>query len=496
MIRKGEKMIYEGEISGVVVKDSERYLLLDIDKLSDCPNVYDERCICMPRIGEDEYNKLSDEYIKRALDLKKKVMQRKPFVTGRIKTLGPEFDFCAEKSLFDFIANGEFLKKFANFYRQRKGSPCLNHVTEEDVRKIEGIASKDPEKIEETIEMLGRLRAELSDTREWHEIIRENDIDIALIFPYYNEPTIVSNIRDIWDLIEEDIIEEVIVADGWSTDPSAEVIQHRLDAPLTFVKNPGTGKGEALEGAIKYAAYRNIDLVICLDSDIIPPLHTIKGIPPLPIDITCNFFARRFVDKFIKILKEHGRETALKTFYKASYMRVPKSGIRLVPLRFGGTTEFVRYLYRFVGFKTMTECVYPLSGEYAFNPRFLLEELSVSREFHDLYREKYHGATLPSGFTIENFWNTLMEVKGISVAFCNVFIHHHIPRGEKVKDELAYAKQRATVFRGGFGAMLQTMPREGLERYINEFDFDLFRFPRPELRIEMEDKEVRSLDFV
>jgi|GEM_PF-1903741 len=489
-------MIYEGEISGLVIKDNERHLLLDIDKPVDCPNVYDERYICMPKIGEEDYNKLSDGYARRALDLKKEVMQRKPSVTGRIKTLGPGFDFHAEKSLFDFIANKEFLEKFKNFYEQIEGSPCLNHVTEEEVRKIEGIASKDPEKIEETIEMLGRLRAELSDTRDWHEIIRGEGIDIALIFPYYNEPTIVSNIRDIWDLIEEDIVDEVIVADGWSTNPSAEVIQHRLDAPLTFVKNPGTGKGEALEGAIKYAAYKKIDLVICLDSDILPPLHTIKGVPPLPIDITCNFFARTFIDKFVKILKEHGREKALETFYKASYMRVPKSGIHLAPLRFGGTTKFVRYLYKLVGFKTMTECVYPLAGEYAFNPKFLLEKLSISREFHDLYREKYHGATLPSGFTIENFWNTLMETKGVPLAFCNVFIHHHIPRGKKVKDELAYAKQRANVFRGGFGAMLQAMPREGLERYINEFDFDLFRFPRPELRIELEDKEVKSLDLV
>ncbi len=489
-------MIYEGEISGVVIKDSNRCLLLDIDKPVDCPNVYDERYICMLKIGDEEYKKLSDGYMKRALDLKKKIILRKPPVTGKIKTLGPKFDFHAEKNLFDFIANREFLEKFKNFYKQKEGAPCLNHVTEEEVRKIEGIASKDPERIEETIDMLGRLRAELSDTKDWHEVLGENDIDIALIFPYYNEPTIVSNIRDIWDLIEEDIVKEVIIADGWSTNPSVEVIQQRLDAPLTFVKNPGTGKGEALEGAIKYAAYKKMDLVICLDSDIIPPLHTIKGIPPLPIDITCNFFARTFIDKFVKILKEHGREKALKTFYKASYMRVPKSGLHLTPLRFGGTTKFVRYLYQFVGFKTMTKCVYPLSGEYAFNPRFLLEELSVNREFHDLYREKYHGATIPSGFTIENFWNTLMETKGIPVAFCNAFIHHHIPRGEKVKDELAYAKQRANVFRGGFGAMLQSMPPDGLERYIKEFDFDLFRFPRPELRVEFEDTKVKSLEFI
>jgi hypothetical protein len=489
-------MIYEGEISGVVIKGKKRHLLLDVDKPVNCSEVYDGRCIRMLEIGDKEYKKLSDEYAKRAIHLKKVALERKPAVTRKIKTLGPWFDFHAEKNLFDFIANREFLRKFKKFYMEREGSPCLNHVAEQEVRRIEGIASKDPDKVEETIDMLGRLRAELSDTREWHEIMRENNIKIALIFPYYNEPTIISNIRDIWDLIEEDLVKEVILADGWSTNPSAEVVQHRLDAPLTFVKNPGTGKGEALEGAIKYAAYQGMDLVICLDSDILPPLHTIKGIPPLPIDITCNFFARSFIDKFVKILREHGKEKALKTFYKASYMRVPKSGIRLTPLRFGGTTRFVRHLYKFVGFRTMTECVYPLSGEYAFNPGFLLERLSISREFHDLYRERYHGATLPSGFTIENFWNTLMEVKGIPVAFCNTFIHHHIPRGKKVKDELVYAKQRANVFRGGFGAMLQSMPKEGLEKYIKKFDFELFRFPRPELRIKLEDKKVKSMKFI
>ncbi|MEA3254455.1 MAG: glycosyltransferase, partial [Candidatus Altiarchaeota archaeon] len=382
-------MIYEGEISGIVEKDGDRWLLLDTE--GECPEGYSDRCLSLKELGDVEYNRLKEEYAKRAFDLKSKAMEGKFFQAKHIKILDEPFELYAEKEFFKFVSSKDFIKRFAKYYKTREGAPCLNHVTVKDVRKIEKITSKNKEVVEDTIDMLGELRAELSKTKEWRKILKENEINVALIFPYYNEPTIVSNIRDIWDLVEEDIVEEIIIADGWSTNPSAEVIQHRLDAGLTFVKNPGTGKGEALEGAIKYAVQRDIELVICLDSDIIPPLHTIKNIPPLPIDITCNFFARTFIDKFIKILEEHGRETALKTFYKVSYMRVPKSDVKLTPLRFGGTTKFVRYLYNAVGFKTMSECVYPLAGEYAFNPKFLLEELAISKEFHELYGKKCFG---------------------------------------------------------------------------------------------------------
>ena len=489
-------MIYEGEISGIVEKEEKKWLLLDTEKTGKCSKGYSDRCLSLVELGDLEYGRLKEGYIRRALELKSKAMEDKFYQTKNVEILDGPFELYAEKEFFIFVSSRDFIDKFADFYKKGKGAPCLNHVTVEDVRKIEGITSKNHKVVEDTIDMLGRIRAKLSRTMEWRKILKENEIDVALIFPYYNEPTIVPNIRDVWDLVEEGIVREIIVADGWSTDPSVEVIQHRLDAPLTFVKNPGTGKGEALEAAIKYAVYKDIDLVICLDSDIIPPLHTIKDIPPLPIDITCNFFARTFINKFIKILEEHGKEKALETFYKVSYMRVPKSDVKLTPLRFGGTTKFVRYLYQTIGFKTMTECVYPLSGEYGFNPKFLLEELTISKGFHELYGKPFFGHTLPSGFTIENFWNTMIEIKGVPTAFCNGFVHHHIPRGEKVKDTMAYAKQRATVFRGGFGAMLQSMPKEGLEEYIEAFDFDLFRLPRPKMRIELDDNKVDSLEFI
>lgn len=489
-------MIYEGEISGIVEKDGKRWILLDTENTGKCSGNYSDRCLSLMELRDQGYNLLKEEYIRRAFQAKSRVMEGKFYQAKSIGILDEPFELYAEKEFFTFVSSRDFIERFADFYKKEGGASCLNHVTVEEVRRIEGITSKNQRVVDDTINMLGGLRAKLSRTRKWRRILEENEITIALIFPYYNEPTIVPNIRDVWDLVEGEIVQEIIVADGWSTDPSAEVIQHRLNAPLTFVKNPGTGKGEALEAAIKYSIYQDIDLVICLDSDIIPPLHTIKGIPPLPIDITCNFFARTFIDKFIKILEEHGKEKAMRTFYKVSYMRVPKSDVKLTPLRFGGTTKFVRFLYEAIGFKTMTGCVYPLSGEYAFNPKFLLEELAISKEFHRLYGKKCYGHTLPSGFTIENFWNTLMEVKEIPVAFCNAFVHHHIPRGAKVKDRLAYAKQRATVFRGGFGAMLQSMPKEGLREYIKAFDFDLFRIPRPKMKIEIDEGKVLSLEFI
>lgn len=487
-------MIYEGELPGIVEKNNKRWLLLDTE--GKCSRGYSDRCLSLLKLRDQEYNQLKEGYMPRALKLRSKILEGKFCQVKNVKILDEPFELYAEKNFSTFIDSRNFIDQFAKFYKKRGGAPCLNHATVEDARRIEQLVSEDKKKVEETIDMLGELRAELSKTREWRKILKKNKINIALIFPYYNEPTIVSNIRDVWDLMEEGIVKEIIIADGWSTNPSVEVIQHRLDAQLTCVKNPGTGKGEALEAAIKYAAYQNIDLVICLDSDIIPPLHTIKNIPPLPIDITCNFFARTFIDKFIKILKEHGREKALETFYKVSYMRVPKSDVKLTPLRFGGTTTFVRYLYKAVGFKTMSECVYPLAGEYAFNPKLLLEKLAISKDFHELYGKKCYGHTLPSGFTIENFWNTLIEAKGIPTAFCNTFVHHHVPRGEKVKDELAYAKQRATVFRGGFGAMLQSMPKKGLEKYIEAFDFDLFRLPRPKVKVEFKNHTVSNIEFI
>ncbi len=344
--------------------------------------------------------------------------------------------------------------------------------------------------------MLGEIRSELSEVKKWKWILKKSNVRIALIFPFYNEPSVIENVRDVWDLIEEGIVEEIIIADGWSDNPSADVIKRRLDAPLTVVKNPGTGKGEALESAVKYAFHRKFDLVVCLDSDIIPPLHRVNDIPPLPLDITCNFFARNFISMFVRMLKKHGKTKALRTYYKASYMRIQKRGDILIPLRFGGTTIYVKKLYKMLKFKSIDEFLYPLSGEYAFNPEFLLKELSVSRDLFELFGRKYHGSGLPSGFTIENFWNILMEIKGLNVAFCNMFIHHHTPRKEKVKDPLAYAKQRGTVTMGAFGAILQSLPREEAKKYVRHFDFDLFRLPRPKLRLEIDGKGVKNIKFM
>jgi hypothetical protein len=292
------------------------------------------------------------------------------------------------------------------------------------------------------------------------------------------------------------VVEEIIIADGWSDNPSTDKVKKRLDAPLTVVKNPGTGKGEALEAAIKYAFHRKFDFVVCLDSDIKPPLHKITDIPSLPLDITCNFFARDFILMFVRMLEKHGKEKALKTYYKASYMRIQKRGNVLVPLRFGGSTIYVKKLYKRLKFKSPNEFLYPLSGEYAFNPEFLLKELSISKDFFELVGKRYHGSGLPSGFTIENFWNVLMEIKGLNVAFCNMFIHHHTPRQQKSKDPMAYVKQRGTVFRGAFGAILQSLPREEAKKYIRYFDFDLFRFPRPKLRLEIDGKLVKDIKFM
>lgn len=484
-------MKYRGEMSGIVIKDGRKYLLLDSkDKIGESKK-YNNGYLCKIGLSDEQFKKLKKNYIKRAIDLKREATSSQKAVVKNEKILEKEFEIMAEKNLFKFF--DDFLNKFSNFYSGRDGAECLNWVYEKDVRKIEGLVSKNPKEVEKTIEMLGEIRNQLSKTGKWKKVLGGKKAKIAVVFPYYNEPTIVSNIRDIWELLEEQIIDEVIIADGWSTDPSAEVVKKRLNAPLTFIKNPGTGKGEALESAVKYAAAEGFDFVICLDSDIIPPLHIIKGLPPLPIDITCDFFARTFINKIVKLIKEHGKEKAKETFYKSSYMRIPKSGIDLMPLRFGGTTKFIKLLYKKLNLKVMKDCVYPLSGEYAFNPKFFLENLTIDKKMFKFYRKNYPGATLPSGFTIENFWNILIETRGLKVAFCNTFIHHHTTRGEKGKDKFAYAKQRATVFRGGFGAMLQSMPEEISKKYFKYFDFDLFRIPRPEIEAKIERGKVSAI---
>ncbi|MEE9323257.1 MAG: glycosyltransferase [Candidatus Aenigmarchaeota archaeon] len=488
-------MNYEGEIGGVVEKDNEKFLLIDSEKPMGDSKKYSNRHVCLVKINEKIYKKLEKLYAKKAFEERKKTESEEKFSTRTQKILDSRFEIRADKDFFFFLSSG-FLNGLKNFSMSKKGARCLSEVGEKDIRRIEGLESKDPGEVEKTIEMLAEIRADLSEVKKWKRILKKNNIRIALVFPFYNEPSVIENIRDVWDLIEEEIIEEIIIADGWSGNPSTDLIKRRLDAPLTVVKNPGTGKGEALESAIKYALHQDFDLVVCLDSDIKPPLHKINDIPPLPLDITCNFFARKFIFRFLRVLEKHGKRKALGTYYKASYMRIQKKGNVLTPLRFGGTTIYVKKLYKMLKFRSMDEFLYPLSGEYAFNPEFLLKELSVSRNFFELFGRKYHGPGLPTGFTIENFWNVLMEIKGLNVAFCNMFIHHHTPRKEKSKDPLAYAKQRGTVFRGAFGAILQSLPEEEAKKYVKYFDFDLFRLPRPKLRVEIDGKSVKNIKFM
>lgn len=488
-------MIHEGEIGGVVDKDNEKFLLIDSEKPVGDSKKYNNRYVCLVKINEKIYKKLEKSYMKKAIEEKKKAESEEKFSTRIQKIFNSKFDIRADEGFFFFLSP-VFLKRLKNFYMFKKGAKSLNVVEEKDVRSIEGLESKDPRKVEKTIEMLGQIRADLSETKKWNRILKKSNVRIALVFPFYNEPSVIENIRDVWDLIEEGIVQELIIADGWSNNPSTDIIKRRLDASLTVVKNPGTGKGEALEAAIKYAFHRGFDFVVCLDSDIKPPLHKINDIPPLPLDITCNFFARNFIFMFVRMLEKYGKRKALKTYYKASYMRIQKKGNVLTPLRFGGSTTYVKKLYKKLRFKSPDEFLYPLSGEYAFNPEFLLKELSVSKDFFELFGRKYHGSGLPSGFTIENFWNLLMEVKELNVAFCNMFIHHHIPRKEKSKDPLAYAKQRGTVFRGAFGAILQSLPKEEAKKYARYFDFDLFRYSRPTLRLEIDGKGVKNIKFM
>ncbi len=488
-------MNYEGEIGGVVERNNERFLLIDSEKPVGDSEKYNNRHVCLVKINGKIYKKLEKSYMKKAFEEKKKAESEEKFITRTLRVLDSRFELRADEGFFFFLSP-VFLKRLKNFSVFRKGAKSLNVVEEKDVRRIEGLESKDPMRVEKTIEMLGQIRADLSETKKWNKILRKSNVRIAVVFPFYNEPSVIENIRDVWDLIEEGIVEEIIIADGWSDNPSTDIVKKRLDAPLTVVKNPGTGKGEALEAAIKYAFHRGFDLIVCLDSDIKPPLHKINDIPPLPLDITCNFFARNFIYMFVRMLEKHGKRKALKTYYKASYMRIQKKGNVLTPLRFGGSTTYVKKLYKKLGFKSPDEFLYPLSGEYAFNPEFLLRELSVSGGFFELFGRKYHGSGLPSGFTIENFWNVLMEIKGLNVAFCNMFIHHHTPRQQKSKDPLAYAKQRGTVFRGAFGAILQSLPVEETEKYARYFDFDLFRYSRPELRVEIEANGVKNISFM
>jgi hypothetical protein len=488
-------MNYEGEMGGVVEKNNEKFLLIDSEKPMGDSKKYNNRHVCLVKINEKIYKKLEKTYIKRAFEEKKKTESEEKFITRIQKILDSRFELRADEDFFFFLSSG-FLNRLKKFSIFKKGAKSFNVVEEKDVRRIEGLESKDTKKVEKTIEMLGEIRADLSETKKWNRILKKSNVRIALVFPFYNEPSVIENIRDVWDLIEEGIVQELIIADGWSDNPSTDIIKRRMDAPLTVVKNPGTGKGEALESAIKYALHRGFDFVVCLDSDIKPPLHKINDIPPLPLDITCNFFARNFIFMFVGMLEKYGKRKALRTYYKASYMRIQKKGNVLTPLRFGGSTTYVKKLYKKLRFKSPDEFLYPLSGEYAFNPEFLLKELSVSRDFFELLGRKYHGPGLPSGFTIENFWNVLMEIKGLNVAFCNMFIHHHMPRKEKSKDPLAYAKQRGTVFRGAFGAILQSLPREEAKKYARYFDFDLFRLPRPKIRVEIDGKAVKNIKFM
>jgi len=109
-----------------------------------------------------------------------------------------------------------------------------------------------------------------------------------------------------------------------------------------------------------------------------------------------------------------------------------------------------------------THNLYALSGEVAFNPGFLLENLSLDGDIlktMGMPEDQYCGSNVPGGFCLETVWNSIIDIKNYDVCYVNTYLHHHGPVIKSTKTDIG--EQIGEVLTGTFAGMLTALVYKG-----------------------------------
>lgn len=485
----------EYNILGTVERDGKVYLLMDLGKEESArigiePSASyhsgkDERGVFLVPAGFDDYARFKDECRKITKRIKK---ERKE---GALKSEyvfpdGERIGISAKKAV---ISNFLGSDKFREFLKLMGGSAkptshAHNIVKESHVRDFfKGKKSGLFKALE------GVRRGAYSHDREWAGMLRKSGISISVIVPTYNEVNFKRNIQLIGRVKAAGLLREIIVVDGYSVRHDPSDVLSRLErsgagVPCTVIRQSGAGKGEAIESAVKYALAQGHDFSIIVDSDNMPALSRV--FPDAPVDIDIEFFLRSFLGSIIGHIRKAGVEGSKRTFFKASYMRMPQLK-KSFGLRFGLVTRIVRDFYkRAIG---SSHNMYPLSGEVAFNPRFMLERLSLDKDVLEalgLPRKMYCGSNIPGGFCLETVWNSIIDVMGYDICYVNTLLHHHGPVVKSTKTDIG--EQIGEVLTGTFAGMLIALTYKGaadmrIRGLLRKIPLEVIRSRRLVLRI-------------
>jgi len=463
----------EHVFSGTVEKDGRQSILLDLDE-RDLKKVAgnkgatylcgkEKRFLLLLPSKFDDYKKFIDECSKKVREIKK---TRK---SGTEKSFyrfsnGEEIRISAKKAVVSNFLEDEKFNELISLASLKIG-PTKNvskSVSEKQIRMFF------KRKKGEIFNDLSTIRKGLySHDKEWSGFLEKNGLSICAIVPTYNESNFERNIQLTHKVKKNGLIREIVVTDGYSKrhEPS-EILkslrERGIDIDFSIIHQNGAGKGDAIESAVKYAHAQGHDFCIILDSDNMPALSRV--FPGSPVDIDIEFFLRNFIGSIIDEVKTQGTEKAKKVLFKASYMRMPQLK-KSFELRFGLVTRIIKDFYKRA--LNSSHNLYPLSGEVAFNPRFLLEKLSLNGdvlEIMGLSKRQFSGCNVPSGFCLETFWNCLIDIMGYNIRYVNTYLHHHGPVIKSTKTDIG--EQTGEVLTGTFAAILTALVYKGDNRKI------------------------------
>ncbi len=442
-------------ILGTVERGGSVFLLMDTEMEYENSASYtsgdETRFVSVFPAEFDDYEGYKSECQKRIAAIKK-ARRSGRLATSYVFSDGEEVKISAKRPVVERFLSGGRAASFADRISgmaKAKGK-ARDVVTEESLRMF---FRRDREEI---LSDLSKVREDLySHDDEWKAFLRKNGMSVAVILPTYNESNFERNVQLALNVRDAGLLGEIIVTDGYSVrhEPSGilrRLRNHGRDADCAVIRQNGAGKGEAIEAAVKYALSRDHDFCIIVDSDNMPALSRVM--PDAPVDIDLEFFVRSFMRSIIARVQDEGKDKAGSTFFKASYMRMPQLK-KSFDLRFGIATRVVRDFYM-RAFGTEHN-LYALSGEVAFDPRFLLERLSLRKDILSLMGmrdEQYCGSNVPGGFCLETVWNSLIEIMGHDVCYVNTYLHHHGPVIKSTKTDIG--EQIGEVLTGTFAGML------------------------------------------
>jgi glycosyltransferase involved in cell wall biosynthesis len=485
----------EYNILGTVERDGKVYLLLDLGGDSSArigikPSASyhsgkDKRGVFLIPASFDDYARFKDECRRITKRIKK---ERKG---GSLKSRyvfpdGEEIGISAKKAVISSFLEKDGFQGFLELMGQssKPTGNAHNIVKESYVRDF---FKRKRGELFKALE--GVKRDRYSHDSEWAGLLRKSGISISVIVPTYNEINFERNIQLIGRVKAAGLLSEIIVVDGYSVRHDPSDVLSRLerngdDVPFTVIRQSGAGKGEAIESGVKYALAQGHDFSIIVDSDNMPALSRV--FPDAPVDINIEFFLRSFLRSIIGHIRKAGVDGSRRTFFKASYMRMPQLK-KSFGLRFGLVTRIVRDFYkRSIG---SSHNLYPLSGEVAFNPRFMLERLSLDKDILKelgLPRKMYCGSNIPGGFCLETVWNSIIDVMGYDICYVSTLLHHHGPVVKSTKTDIG--EQIGEVLTGTFAGMLIALTYKGasdkrIHGLLRKIPLEVIRSRRLVLRI-------------